>query len=254
MNQLFLQPKIAITIILLLFSIGIVSAGNVSANFTATPVSAAIPPLTVQFNDTSVCDPAPCTDWSWDFNGDGAIDSVLRNGTYIFTTSGNYSPSLFVSNDYFTDTERKLHYIHVGGTFGAPTITPAVTWGSPYHNTTDGTEFSFKMDTQVDLKNSTYLKYWLPNFTTTKKFDIGAFSQSLVAPLIAVFGFWIFLIIWMLYTLSVWIRTGDTTLPLVIGIISMPIFGVLFPKEALPVIIIMFVVCAAIVLSKVLKE
>jgi hypothetical protein len=75
-----------------------------------------------------------------------------------------------------------------------------------------------------------------------------------MAPLMHVFGFWIYLIIWGVYIFAVWIRAQDVTLPLIIGILSMGTFGLLFPKEALPVIIIMFVICGAIIVTKLMKD
>jgi hypothetical protein len=252
MNELFLQLKKIITLILLLFLIGITTA-SVTADFSTDITYSATVPSSVQFTDASVCTPA-CTSWAWDFNGDGVIDSVLQNpGVYIFTYSGNFSPRLMVSNDLNTGGKTKIHYITIAPLIPAPVPVPSSTWGaSAYHDNI--TSYSYKMDTSVDLQNSTYLRLWLKNFTTTKKFSTSDFAASLIAPIMSVFGFWIFLIIWCLYLLAVWIRTGDTTLPLIIGILTIGIFGLLFPVEAMPVIIIIMAICGAIILTKLLKD
>jgi len=62
------------------------------ANFTATPSFGNVP-LTVQFNDTSTGTP---TNWNWSF-GDGAL-STVQNPVHTYTTAGNYSVSLNVTN------------------------------------------------------------------------------------------------------------------------------------------------------------
>ncbi len=63
-----------------------------SPNFSLNITSGNIP-LTVQFNDTSTGSP---TSWNWDF-GDG-YTSTERNPTHTYSTAGNYSVSLTVSN------------------------------------------------------------------------------------------------------------------------------------------------------------
>ena len=62
------------------------------------------PPLTVQFTDTSTGSP---TAWSWDFDGDGSIDSMMQNPSYVYSGSGMFSPTLTVSRNCMTDTETK---------------------------------------------------------------------------------------------------------------------------------------------------
>jgi len=225
----------------------------VNANYTATPTSGDYP-LTVQFYDTSVCSPI-CNSWNWDLDGDGSTDSNAQNPTFTYNYPLTYSPKLIASNGLNSGTKIRLGYIVVGPAFIPPTIPqPTESWVPGYKNQSSGLIVTFQGDSSVDLPNSSYLRYWLQNFTATGNFNVYGFVTSIMAPLMHVFGFWIFLIIWGLYIFAVWIRAQDVTLPLIIGIISMGTFGLLFPKEALPVIIIMFVICGAIIITKLMKD
>jgi hypothetical protein len=172
---------------------------------------------------------------------------------YTFTYPGNYSPKLIATNGVNAGTKIRNLYVTVGPSYTQPTIPqPTESWVPGYNN--NGTIYSFKLNTNIDLPNSTYLKYWLQNFTATGDFDMYGFAIAVLAPIMHVFGFWIYLIIWGLYLFAVWIRSQDVTLPLVIGIISMATFGLLFPKESLPVIVTMFVICGAIIITKLMKD
>lgn len=246
-----MKNKFFLTILGLILLISVAQA-SVTANFSANSTYSASYPVAINFTNSSVCDPA-CTDWAWDFNGDGSIDSIGQNPTHIYTTSGVYSPKLIVSNDINTGTKIMYAYITVDPIY-VPTVVPQPTrtWIPTYHN--DSTQFSYKMDTRINLQNSTFLKYWLQNFTATGNFSVIGFATGLMAPLTQVFGFWIYGIIWGLYMFAVWIRSQDVTLPLVIGILSIGFFGLLFPKESMPVIILMLVVCGAIIITKLLKD
>jgi len=225
----------------------------VNADFVATPTSGNYP-LTVQFYDQSVCTPL-CNSWNWDLDGDGSTDSNAQNPSYTYTYPLTYSPKLIASNGVNSGSKIKIGYIVVGPTYVPTTIPqPTGSWQAGYQNNTTGLVVSFQGNSSIDLNNATYLKYWLQNFTTTGNFNVYGFVTSVMAPLMHVFGFWIFLIIWGLYLFAVWIRTQDVTMPLIIGIISMGTFGLLFPKESLPVIIIMFVICGAIIIYKLAKE
>ena len=78
-------------------------------DFTATPTSD-VPPLTVQFTDTSTNNPRT---WAWDFNDDGIIDSTEQNPTYNYDTPGKYTVKLTTSNGAGSDSETKTDYITV---------------------------------------------------------------------------------------------------------------------------------------------
>ena len=63
-----------------------------SSNFSSNITSGNIP-LTIKFNDTSTGSP---TSWNWDF-GDG-YTSTEQNPTHTYSSAGNYSVNLTVSN------------------------------------------------------------------------------------------------------------------------------------------------------------
>ncbi|MDP8211015.1 MAG: FG-GAP-like repeat-containing protein, partial [Candidatus Stygibacter australis] len=59
-------------------------------------------PLEVQFTDLSRLD---VTNWQWDFDNDGNIDSYEQNPVYTYTETGTYTVSLTVSDEDNTYTE-----------------------------------------------------------------------------------------------------------------------------------------------------
>ena len=79
------------------------------AKFSAIPLNGH-PPLVVEFTDKST---GNISVWVWDFNGDGAIDSLVQNGNYTYETPGNYTVSLTVIGPKGNDTEVKEAYIKV---------------------------------------------------------------------------------------------------------------------------------------------
>ena len=79
------------------------------AKFTTIPLNGQ-PPLDVQFTEKTT---GNISAWEWDFNGDGAIDSLVQNGNYTYETPGNYTVSLTVRGPDGNDTEVKNDYIKV---------------------------------------------------------------------------------------------------------------------------------------------
>ncbi|MFA5296430.1 MAG: PKD domain-containing protein, partial [Methanoregulaceae archaeon] len=75
------------------------------ADFTADPESGPVP-LTVQFTDTSSGGPHT---WSWEF-GDGNT-SDLQNPQHTYTTPGNYTVNLTVTNDCGEDSVSKVNIV-----------------------------------------------------------------------------------------------------------------------------------------------
>jgi PKD repeat protein len=90
-----------------------ISAIQLTANFTATPVSGA-PPLTVQFSDNSTALNTTITSWDWDFDNDGTVDATTQNPSYTYQNAGNYTVSLTVGDGGNMDNETKISYISVG--------------------------------------------------------------------------------------------------------------------------------------------
>ena len=89
--------------------INIVSSQAPVADFTASPISGAVP-LTVTFTDLSTGSP---TLWKWDFESDGIIDDTIRSPVHVYSVPGVYSVTLKVKNAVGSDTEFKLRYIMV---------------------------------------------------------------------------------------------------------------------------------------------
>ena len=94
-----------------------------TADFTAsaTTVDTGVP---VTFDSSlSTGDP---TDFRWDFNGDGIIDSTAANPTYTYSTAGTYTVTLTVINLTDVAIEQKVGYITVN-LAGGPTATATAT-------------------------------------------------------------------------------------------------------------------------------
>jgi PKD repeat protein len=77
------------------------------ANFTGTPATGSAP-LSVTFNDTSINAP---TGWLWSF-GDGT-NATEQNPVHMYSTPGNYTVSLNVTNEDGTNSITKPDYITV---------------------------------------------------------------------------------------------------------------------------------------------
>ena len=245
------KNKFFLTILGLIILISAVQ-GAVTANFTSNATVSASYPMAVNFTDYSVCDPN-CTDWAWDFNNDGSIESIGQSPTYIYTSPGNYTVKEIVGNNINSDILVRFHYITVGPAFVQPTIPqPTMAWNPSYHDA--NTSFSFRGNTSVDMQNSTFLKYWLQNFTATGNFSIYGFGAGIMAPVMHVFGFWIYDIIWGLFLFAVWVRTQGVEMPLMLGILSSGLFFLVSPPEIKPVVYIMFTVCGAIIITKLVKD
>ncbi|MFA4877624.1 MAG: PKD domain-containing protein [Methanoregula sp.] len=89
------------------------------ANFTGSPRSG-VKPLKVSFNDTSTNEPAG---WRWTF-GDGT-HSTNRHPVHTYTSAGNFTVSLNVTNSDGSNSTVKTRYIHVSSQ--PPTTTPTTT-------------------------------------------------------------------------------------------------------------------------------
>ena len=106
------------------------------ASFTLN-VTEGLAPLDVQFNDTSINFP---TMWNWSF-GDtswfNTTDSLLRNATQRYTTGGNYTITLYVSNSGGSDNVS--HYVDVwnrtGNDFVANVTSGNVTFAVLFNDT-----------------------------------------------------------------------------------------------------------------------
>lgn len=82
---------------------------TLAADFIAQPQSG-YQCLTVQFNDLTNANP---TEWSWDFDNNGSIDSTEQNPSHTYTAIGTYMVKLTAANPVQSDSETKISYITV---------------------------------------------------------------------------------------------------------------------------------------------
>jgi FOG: PKD repeat len=81
--------------------------GGVIADFTADKTTPS--PLAVKFTDKSSGNP---TKYAWDF-GDGST-STEKNPSHTYTSTGQYTVKLTVSNEFGSDTKTSTSFINVG--------------------------------------------------------------------------------------------------------------------------------------------
>ena len=94
------------------YSGGLNSPEPLTADFMADTTFGYIP-FDVQFTDLSI---GNISDWEWDFDNDGEIDSYEQNPTYTFTEIGLYSVKMIVSNSATSDTVTKVDFITADST------------------------------------------------------------------------------------------------------------------------------------------
>lgn len=133
------------------------------AEFSAMPTSG-YAPMKVNFTDSSLAFIEWPSDfrWSWDFDDDQIIDSMLRHPSYVYEKPGTYTVSLTLGGPCGSSTIRKMDYVSVapGGEsrcpvdfFAEPTIVDA---GAPV-------QFVGKSDSRVIS--------WLWDFDSDGKID-----------------------------------------------------------------------------------
>ena len=83
----------------------------ISTDFIASYTEGSVP-FTVEFTDLTSGYP---TEWEWDFNSDGIIDSYDQNPVWTYEEQGYYTVTLTSFNAYNEDTKIKENYIHVIG-------------------------------------------------------------------------------------------------------------------------------------------
>ncbi len=87
---------------------------DIHAAFLADTVSGK-GPLEINFSDYSVQGSTAITQWSWDFDNDGTIDSYDQNPIWTYNEKGTYSVSLKVGDGTNTSTYIKTDYIDITG-------------------------------------------------------------------------------------------------------------------------------------------
>jgi PKD repeat protein len=137
------------------------------ASFTATPTSGR-GPLTVKFTSTST---GTIDKYAWDFNGDGKVDSTLRNPSYTYTKAGVYTVKLTVTGPGGTRTQTRTKYINVK--------LPDIQMNSVYASTTVRRGNNIRIINRVRnigtiSTGSFYVGFYLKMYkTSTKKYYLG---------------------------------------------------------------------------------
>lgn len=85
---------------------------ELQANFSANTVLGPAP-LEVNFTDLSKQGSSAISEWNWDFDNNGTIDSYDRNPKWTYSDIGNYTVSLTVGDGTNVDTLIKTDYIIV---------------------------------------------------------------------------------------------------------------------------------------------
>ena len=88
-----------------------VASPTCTANFLGTPTTGN-GVTTVQFTDKST---GNINSWEWNLNGDGNIDSNVKNPSYTYSKNNNYTVTLTVTGPFCRDTLTKTDYIRISG-------------------------------------------------------------------------------------------------------------------------------------------
>jgi PKD repeat protein len=124
------------------------------AQFTAN-ITLGQAPLTVQFTDKS--DSSGATSYQWDINNDGVVESTLKNPLLTYTTAGNKTVKITVTNASGSASVVKTDYITVlsvqsGECFGAEACNPT---GNPIGGGAGYTRIITETDARVKYVVST---------------------------------------------------------------------------------------------------
>lgn len=98
-----------------------------------------------------------------------------------------------------------------------------------------------------DLRSGTYTQYWLD---FSNGFPAYGLIYAICLPFISIFGYWFFAMLWFLYLGLSYMRTGDVTLPLTVGLISGAVWGAIMPPETFIVGYVMLATSIVAILMK----
>ncbi|MFK7738995.1 MAG: PKD domain-containing protein [Planctomycetota bacterium] len=149
---------------------------GVVAGFTASETAGPVP-FTVSFTDQSTGVP---TEWQWDFDNDGNIDSTEQNPSFTYTTPGTFTVSLVAANAASSNTSTRTDLIRAIGVpvtdFAATPVSGAapllVQFTDASTEQPTAWEWDFDNDGNVDSTDQN------PSFTYTTP---GTFAVSLTA-------------------------------------------------------------------------
>jgi len=83
--------------------------------------------------------------------------------------------------------------------------------------------------TGYDIDNGTFLKYWVNK--TSGGLDLFGFGYSLTLPFIMTMGWYWYGILFFVYLGGVYMRGGEISLPLTIGLAAATMWGAVMPPE-----------------------
>ena len=111
---------------------------------------------------------------------------------------------------------------------------------------TPGSNFT-ALNISYDFRTGTFTQYYA---NWTDGFPVYGFAYGILKPLMNFFGYWTFAIFWFLYLGISYLRTGAVAMPLAVGMISAPVFGLLFPGEAVVVGVFIFAMASVVLFMK----
>lgn len=103
-----------------------------------------------QFIGEIITQESPVTNWFWDLDGDGTIDSTLQNPTHTYTTLGNVSVTLTTTVDSINKTSQK--YVSVVNKFDYPEFR----FGAKRYAVASGSTSSHGVALGLDKNPTTY--------------------------------------------------------------------------------------------------
>ena len=99
-----------------------------------------------------------------------------------------------------------------------------------------------------DFNYGTFTRYWYN--PDNQQFDAFGFGYSLIAPFTSLMGAWFFLFLWSAIVYRSYEKTGNITMPVVVGILTSTVWGVLIPQEGAMVWQIMLGIGIAVLIAK----
>ena len=99
-----------------------------------------------------------------------------------------------------------------------------------------------------DFNTGTYTRYWYN--PDNEVFDGFGFGYSLIAPALSLLGPWLFVILWSAIIYRSYEKTGQIVMPIVLGLLTSTIWGVMVPQEAAYVWTVMFGIGIAALVGK----
>lgn len=81
-----------------------------------------------------------------------------------------------------------------------------------------------------DMNGGTFTRYWFN--AENQQFDGFGFGYSLIAPMLVLLGPWFFVLLWSAIIYRSYERTGNVTMPIVLGLLTSTVWGVVIPQEA----------------------